>query len=390
MKRRILLLEGDYTQSLPTVKALHKAGYEIDGIFTSPLSYGYGSKFFKNKYIFKETNDSEKYKDFLFPIIKSNNYDATIPLNDESALVLSKYKNFLLQYTKFDIPEWESFEKGYDKHNLMEQCKMGNFPHPKTISINGKDLEDKEISNLKFPILIKPNYSSGARGITYVENIEKLKEKFPLVVEKYGDCHIQEFIPPGGRQVEVQLYIDKNGELTQSSVISKFRWYPNNGGSSCCNESVENKAIVDKCYSLLKQIGWEGFADFDTIEDPRTGELLIMELNPRMPACVKTAYESGINWADVIVSEYLGLKHKKYDLTKRVVLRHLGFEVLWFLNSSEKFKTKPNWFHFFGKNIYYQDMNGWEDIKPFILGTWGNIKKQFSKDFRESKKGVAK
>ena len=188
----------------------------------------------------------------------------------------------------------------------------------------------------------------------------------------------------------MQLYIDKNGDLIQSSVIHKFRWYPNNGGSSCCNKSTDNEHIVSILYSLLKQIGWVGLADFDTIEDPRTGELLIMELNPRLPACIKTAYVSGIDWADVIVSQYLGLPHPQYRREKEVFLRHLGFEVLWLMNNKSIFGTNPNWFKFFGSKIYFQDMNGWNDIMPFVYGTYGNIRKQLSKEFRNSKKGVSK
>lgn len=390
MQQKVLLLEADYTQALPTVKSLSEKGYIIDGIFSSKYSYGYGSKFFRNKYLFKDTGSFDKYRDHILEILKSEKYDAVIPMNDESAIVLSKYMDQFIRYTNYDLPQWKDFERGYDKHKLMEECKSGGFPHPKTITINGADISQVDISSLKFPILIKPNYSSGARGITFIHSPQELYDKFKSVFDKYGECHIQEFIPSGGAQVEVQLYIDKNGDLVQSSVIHKFRWYPNNGGSSCCNKSVDNERIITILHSLLKQIGWVGLADFDTIEDPRTGELLIMELNPRLPACIKTAYKSGIDWADVIVSQYLGMPHPQYRREKEVFLRHLGFEVLWLLNNKSIFGTNPNWFKFFGSNIYFQDMNGWSDIMPFVYGTYGNIKKQLSKEFRDSKKGVSK
>lgn len=387
--KKILLLEGDYTQSLPTVKSLVKKGYVVDGVFTSKLSYGYGSKYFNKKYIFKETDDFEKYRDYIYDLLKKEAYVAVIPMNDESAIVLSKYRQLFAKLTKYDLPEWKDFERAYDKHKLMEECRKGGFPHPKTIVVNGGNIENIDLSDIKFPVLIKPNYSSGARGITHIKSEEELYQKFNSVYQKYGDCHIQEFIPKGGAQVEFQLYINKKGELVQSSVIYKYRWYPNNGGSSCCNRSEVNERMVQTLYSLLKQIGWIGLADFDTIEDPRTGELLVMELNPRLPACVKTAYAAGIDWADVIVSEYLDIPHQKYEYRKDVFLRHLGFEMLWFYNSDSRWHTNPNWFKFIGKNIYYQDMNGWRDIKPFLFGTYGNLKKQLSKDFRDSKKGVA-
>lgn len=387
-KGKILLIQADTTQSLPVAKHLYKMGYEVHAIVSSKLTYGYGSRYIKKKYIFPDYHDLEKHHDFILPLLQSTKYDYMIPMADDGSVVMSKYKDEFLKLTTYELPEYTTFLKGYDKHQLMEICKANDLPHPKTISIKGEDLDDEQVQTLRFPILIKPNISCGARGITYIENIKQLYEKFPSVYAEFGECHLQEFIPAGGAQVEVQLYINEVGDLVQSSVIKKFRWYPNNGGSSCCNVSVKNPETVEKCYQLLKHIGWIGFADFDTIEDPRTGELLIMELNPRVPACVKTAFESGINWSDVIISEYGNKHHKKYDATKEVFLRHLGFETLWFLNSKSKFKTKPSWFKFFGKNIFYQDMNGWSDPLPFIYGSLGNVIKQLSPSFRKAKSGI--
>ena len=186
---------------------------------------------------------------------------------------------------------------------------------------------------------------------------------------------MQKYIKQGGAQVEVQLYIDEKGKLINSSVISKYRWYPEKGGSSCCAISVNNKRIVDILYDLLKNIGWVGFADFDTIEDPDTGELLIMELNPRVPACIKTAIESGINWGQVIVDDYMGEPQKMYEYKEGEILRHLGFETLWFLKSPNRWRMKPSYFAFLGKHIHYQDMSDWTDPMPFIKGTIRNIKK---------------
>ncbi len=388
MKKKILLIQADTTQSLPIAKYLLKMGYEVHAIVSSKLTYGYGCRYIKKKFIFPDYHDISKHYNFILSTITSTKYEYMLPMADEGSLVMSKYRTEFLKYTNYKLPEFSIFLRGYDKHKLMEICEANEIPHPRTISINGKNLNDNRIPNLKFPILIKPNISCGARGITYIENLSQLYEKFPSVYEEFGECHLQEFIPAGGSQVKVQIYIDEKQNLVQSSVIKKIRWYPNNGGSSCCNVAEENPSIVEKCHTILKKIGWIGFADFDTIEDPRTGELLVMEINPRVPACIKTAFNAGINWSDVIISEYAATSHDKYHLKRKVYIRHLGFEILWFFNSKNKFSTKPSWFKFFGKNIFYQDMSGWDDPLAFIYGTLGNIKKQLSPSFRKAKSGM--
>ena len=180
---------------------------------------------------------------------------------------------------------------------------------------------------------------------------------------------------------------DKDGNPAFSSVIWKQRYYPVNGGSSCCNVTIDNPAIAKTCGEVLKAIGWVGFADFDLIENPDTHELLIMEINPRIPACVRSAFKSGMDYATMIADATLGLPLRDYKYTPGKRLRHLGFDVLWFLKSPDRFKTKPSWFRFFGKDTYYQD---WlcGDFKAFFWGTWGNFKKQMNPEFRKAKAGL--
>ena len=302
--------------------------------------------------------------------------------------LLSKYKDELLHFTRFVVPDDETFERGFDKHKLMEVCQLHGYPHPATAIVHQGKLDEVDLSSLTFPILIKPNHTAGGRGMTLVQTPAELKDVFPPIYEQYGDCHLQSYIPPGGAQVEVQLYVDEKKNLVNSSVIYKYRWYPENGGSSCCAKSVKNDKIVEMLYRLLLDIGWVGFADFDTIEDPRTGELLIMELNPRYPACVKAAFEAGVDWAEIVLNDYLGLQQKTYGYKENEFLRHLGFEVLWFFYSKNRWLTKPNWFKLIGRHIHYQDMSDWTDPMPFFKGLLGNIKKQMSPEFRQTKSGT--
>src|SRR5690606_10030369 len=166
--------------------------------------------------------------------------------------------------SKFIIPDYEVFDKGYSKGKLMEVCQTYGFPHPKTIHINKDSIKDLDFV---FPAILKPNYTTGGRGMAYVKNIEELKSILNTTIDEYGDCHLQEFIEPGGKQIKVQLFVNKESQLLYSSVIHKQRYYPENGGSSCCNVTIKEENLVDICYQVLKSINWIGFADFDLIED---------------------------------------------------------------------------------------------------------------------------
>ena len=382
---RVLVLDTG-TQGYVTVGALKKAGHFVCLLYRSKHNYADDSRYVDVKIQTGAKYEDQEYLDTVKQIIQEQKIEVVIPMSDFTSMFLSRNKAELIRLVRYVLPGIDVFERGYDKNSLMALCAKNGYPHPQTIN-DVTSLDGLDIENLKYPLLIKPNHTCGGRGMTLVKNSGELKAKFEGVYKQYGDCHLQEYIPQGGAQVEVQLYINENQELKASSVIYKYRWYPENGGSSCCATAVKNDKVVDICYRLLKDIGWVGFADFDTIEDPRTGELLVMELNPRVPACVKAVVASGTDWPNIIVSEYLGQPYAKKDFKSGVLLKHLGMETLWFFYSKNRFKTKPSLFKVFGKNVCYQDLD-WRDPMPFIKGTWHNFKQQLNPSFRKSKSGT--
>lgn len=369
---KVLLLGGG-TQGLAILRDLKKAGHFV--VFLGEkYNYADSSRYLDVKIYSKYSPTQIKYLDIVKECISNYKIDVIIPMGDVTAAFLSRYKSELQEIVNYKIPDYSIFRSATDKNQLMSLCQEHGYPHPFTV--HSRDIL-KYISEqkLQFPLLIKPNVTCGARGMTLINNYEELAIKYPQIKNEYGECHLQKYIKPYGAQVEVQLYIDDNRQLLASSVIYKYRWYPEKGGSSSCAKTIKNEKIVDILYHLLLDLNWIGFADFDTIEDPETGELLIMELNPRVPACVKCAIEGGCHWGEIIVNGYLEKPQKTYQFTEGEFLRHMGFETLWFIHSPNRFKTYPNIFKFFGRHIHYQDMSDWTDPMPFIVGTLNNIKK---------------
>lgn len=391
--KKVLILDGGAAHAMAIAECLKTSGYGVAVICDDKNEYGYHTKFADERYLGVDSHKKE-YAEFMLKFLKEHQFDVLIPTSDTAAEFMSFHKEELEQLTGVLMPGREVFEKGYDKNNLMTVCRENGFPHPQTIDLKGLEVDKlhefekfEGLKNFPYPGLLKPNLTSGGRGMTLVNSLEEFLKVYPAIHHQYGECHLQQFIEEGGRQVKVQIMTDKNGDMAYSSVIWKQRYYPVNGGSSCCNVTIDNPEIASVCGKVLKAIGWIGFADFDLIEDPQTKQLLIMEINPRIPACVRSAFKSGMDYATMIADMTLGkpLREYKYESGKR--LRHLGFDALWFLKSPNRFKSEPSWFKFFGRNLYYQDwIRG--DFSAFFWGTWGNFKKQMDPEFRKAKSGV--
>jgi D-aspartate ligase len=386
--KKVLILDGSAIQAIPIAKSLKEHGYYTVLLCHTKRSYGYRTKYADRKIISPSTQkDISVFHQFFLELIQNEQFDVSIPMGDYSARYLSLYKKELEPFTSFIIPPYDVFMNGYDKNELMRTCKLHNFPHPRSFDLSMDNL-DEAGDYVGFPALIKPNQTTGARGFAIVSSKKELSEKLPDVLKDYGACHLQEFIPQGGRQFKVELFISE-GEVINATAIYKMRFYPEKGGSSCFNQSVYRDDAVELCSRVLKAIKWEGFADFDLIEDPRDKVLKIMEINPRTPACVKVSFTSGVDFAENIVNGSLGLPVTKYTFRPGSYLRYFGLDLLWFIKSSQRFKTDPSWFKaFLNRNHYFQD-GSIADPLPFLFGTIGGLFKQMNPRFRASKKGMS-
>lgn len=383
-----ILLLGSGTQAFSILKDLVKNGGRLFIIVSESGNYGDESKYIFKRYVCNIPVKSEKYGEFVKQVIVSEGIDVVLPMGDVLAEFVSKNKNELSKITHIQVPDSDIFVKGYDKNQLMRLCQEKGYPHPITIDLCESDYQDRSnFENFPFPGLLKPNRTTGGRGMTFINNYEELCQKYPAVYKEYGACHLQKFVREGGRQVKIQLYVNNDGSVVASSVLDKVRWYPVRGGSSSCSVTIKDDRMVKLCHNILNDLKWVGFADFDTIEDPNTGELLIMEINPRLPACIGASVFAGVNWGEILVNGALDKPQRTYKCKEGVVLRHLGLDVLWFLHSPNRFKTKPSWFSFIGRNIYYQDIHVY-DSRPFWKGTFHNILKLFNHSFKKAKSGT--
>ncbi|ASO07981.1 carboxylate--amine ligase [Arenibacter algicola] len=383
---KVGLLDGQSIQAVTFAKQLTNSGYEPILFCDSKLSYGYHTKYAHKKVLCPSTQkETTDFHNFFLNYLANEKLEVVIPMNDYSAKYLSVYKPFLQHKVKFSIPDFPIFMRGYNKNQLMQVCAINNLPHPTTIDIS--TLEKDSTMDFNFPALIKPNETTGARGFKKVNNFVELWEVYEPIFKEFGDCHLQELIPGGGMQYKVQLLI-KNHHVTNSTVIEKHRYYPVNGGSSCFNRTIVNNELVKICTEVLEIIGWEGFADFDLIEDPRDGIIKIMEINPRVPACIKASIISGVNFPKAIVDLSTDNPIETYIYKPNKYLRYFSIDLLWLISQKNKWQGFKEWKKQLFSNRHFLQDGELSDPVPFIIGTCSGIVKQINPKFRASKKAM--
>lgn len=385
--KTILLTNAEGVQSICLARSLRKQGCRVVGFCNHKMTSGYVTRWLNKRYKSPDiTRHPTAFKAFVMDYLQTHHVDVIIPLADDGAEFLSRNKEEIEKRgTICAIPEYNVFRIANDKQQLMELCENHGLPHPKTKELYPDNLQ-KAAMHVGFPAMIKPNLSQGAKGIVRVDNMDELENKFPDIHKRFGGCTLQEYVNQPDYYYNVMVYRSKNGEIVGQTVIKIRRFFPLKGGTSCYSETVEHPYLIEQCEKVLEKLNWTGFADFDVLEDKDSGELKIIEINPRVPSSFQAAFAAEIDFGKIFMADLFDMPMPSFEYHSGKQVRWMGLDVMWFLFSPQRFSFKPSWFSFWGKNVSYHD-GSFTDPLPMIAGMLAGIVKYLNPEFRKSKIG---
>lgn len=351
MSDNVLILGGGL-QALSTAHSLWKKGISACCIAEDHEEIKH-SRFIHAFYPFK----AKDFLPYLLDIVSKEKIGLIIPMSDYMADFLSRHKQQIESECRAycPVPEYSTFIQGADKSSLMSFCAEHGFAHPRTFALSDTNIE-KAADEVGFPAIIKPNRSVGARGITPVRSLKELQVKYPDINKRYGCCTLQEYIDcEGDPYYNVMLYRSRDGKILGYTIIEILRYFPIKAGSSSLCRTVEEPALLAECTKVLDKLNWEGMADFDVLRNKK-GEYKIIEINPRVPASLRAADIAGVNFPEIMLHDALGLPKKDYSYQTNRYLRYFGLDIMWLINSPERFKAKPCWLLSIGRKTYFQDI----------------------------------
>jgi predicted ATP-grasp superfamily ATP-dependent carboligase len=226
-------------------------------------------------------------------------------MEDGSCEWLLKSAFRLPQNVKFLLPSPSAFDIASDKARtamLAEECGIP-FPKsyaPEDISALRGLVRAHEID--KF--VLKPRQSSGSSGIVYGSEILSIDLDHHWA--EYGPLLFQERIPSDGTAFGVGLLYDSLGVHVASFEYRRLRQYPVSGGPSTQRISVPLSNLTSLSRRLVERLNWRGVAMVEWKLDPRTGEPLMLEINPRFWGSLALAVRAGVDFPRLYADAALG------------------------------------------------------------------------------------
>ncbi|MEP1488263.1 MAG: ATP-grasp domain-containing protein [Algibacter sp.] len=293
------------------------------------------SKYISN-YSYYPKTDSQI--DFIWNInkeVEKHNIDLIMPVLDDSIRIILKYKNAITSAAKLaHLPTNSNFYTAFDKGKLANHLKKHNIPFPKTKIIKKNDSYD--ISEIPYPVLVKPAIGSGGVGI----QVFKEKSEFIEFINsgKFNNIYLaQEYIE--GYDIDCSVLCEK-GEIKaytiqKGNIQGKSGFEPQIG-----LEFLQDDTLLNVVKILMKSLNWSGVAHIDMRYDDKTNNFKVIEINPRFWSSVEASLLSGVNFPYLYCSTSLNYD---FDIPK---YKNMKFMDIWLLlkniKKNKSYLFKPN------------------------------------------------
>jgi len=335
-------------KSVVVCQSLGSRGIEVAAGGTTRLSPAFFSRHCAEQLVYPPpTTQPERFIQVLCDYLRRRPHDVLIPTDDATLAVCSRYRNDLEVLTRLAFPEPTQLEYGLDKAPTMQLADRLGIPHPPTVYPSSPEDATRLGRALARPLVVKPRSSCGGRGIAYISPGDDVGAAWMTVHGQHPLPMLQECIPPGPKY-DVGVLMARNGQPLATFVQKELRHFPLRDGLSTVQESVHRPDLVDRAVALLRAIGWFGLAEVEFMEDPRTGEALLLELNPRFWASIQLAVSCGVDFPYLLYQLATGQAVREthtYAIGRRCRWLLPG-DLLHFLVNPDRLRMDPPFFEF--------------------------------------------
>lgn len=233
--------------------------------------------------------------------------------------IISRHKEELEQWFVVPYNDFALLDDITQKGRFYQICEELGIPYPKTWSIDcSRDAPALDLAALSYPLVAKPSHSAsydlmafpGKEKVYDVDSPERLLHVFRILHEA-GYRHeliVQDFIPGDDDAIRsLTSYSGADGCLVAVSggrvVLQDHS--PERIGNPVCILLERSDQLIEDARRFCEHVGYRGFANFDAKFDARDNTYKLFEVNVRPGANTWYMALGGINFARLLVEDYV-------------------------------------------------------------------------------------
>ncbi|MDO9122970.1 MAG: carboxylate--amine ligase, partial [Deltaproteobacteria bacterium] len=103
---RVLVTDGHFRKTLAVVRSLGRKGVHVTVGERTSLNTSFFSKYCSRRLLYPSPRrHPDQFIDFLLREVKKNRYDCLFPMEEETLLLIAKYRSEISRYTYLLIPD---------------------------------------------------------------------------------------------------------------------------------------------------------------------------------------------------------------------------------------------------------------------------------------------
>jgi len=278
--------EFDYSGT-QACKALRSLGYQIVLVNSNPATIMTDPGMADATYIEPLNVDT------LTAIIEKERPDALLPnLGGQTGLNLSSQLHKAGVLDKYGVRiigvEADAIEKGEDRLAFKRTMESLGIEMPRSQTVNTVEDAEKVAAGLGYPVVIRPAYTMGGTGGGLVYNIEELRviASRGLAASIVHQILVEESVL-GWEELELEVVRDAKGQKITVCFIENVDAMGVHTGDSYCVAPMLTIApelqakLQDYSYRIVDAIRIIGGTNIQFAHDPKTGRVVVIEINPR-------------------------------------------------------------------------------------------------------------
>ncbi|MCD1654516.1 carbamoyl-phosphate synthase large subunit [Treponema zuelzerae] len=278
--------EFDYSGT-QACKALREQGYKIVLVNSNPATIMTDPVMADATYI--EPLNIRR----LEQIIEKERPDALLPnLGGQTGLNLACELSKAGILDKYNVKvigvNLEAIERGEDREIFKNTMRELGIDTPRSDIAHTVQDAEKIAERLGYPVVVRPAYTMGGAGGGLVYNVEELQTIAArgLELSMTHQLLIEESIL-GWEELEVEVVRDSKNQMIAICFIENIDAVGVHTGDSFCSApflTIDKKLeerLKAEAFKIVESIGVIGGTNVQFAHDPKTGRVVIIEINPR-------------------------------------------------------------------------------------------------------------
>jgi predicted ATP-grasp superfamily ATP-dependent carboligase len=267
--------------------------------------------------------------DEVFALIKENclkfKADIIIPIKEKTVRIVAERVDKLMEFTHVPpMPDPQTLETVRNKWLLYNWLYDHKFASDKPYRYADIVRSGKITRDLTYPLLIKPFWGSGGRGIVYIKDYAAHLRFRPLKTFSPEELLIQNYFP--GFNIDVNLLAEK-GKIVAHS-IQKDISHSTKLSYSRSIEFKKNEKLLTFASAIIMELNYTGIAHLDFRYDERENTFKLVDFNARFWSSLLGSLNTGINFPWLYCQRALNIEIISPDyLTEKYFMTNNPFKI---------------------------------------------------------------